>query len=502
MSNELYGFQADAVEALRGGIRDGHLNQILQSSTGSGKTVMATSMIRGAESKGIRSIFLADTIELVEQAVDTFDDWGLEVGVMQGNHYRTDEHCLTQVCTPQTLRGRLKRERDKFERYPVGLIIPDECHVQYSVRDVLRQLYPRAPMIGLTATPFSKGLGDFYTNVVSAIPMQQLFDEGRLCPYTVYGPSKPDMKGVGKAVDGDFKEGEIGERYTPKLVADILQTWLKMGKGKPTLGFAAGVPESRRMAEIFREAGIRSEHIDGYGSSNAEREQRKDVIARYKAGEIEVLWNCAVLTKGFDAPRTECLIIARPTTSLILHFQMLGRLTRVFAGKEMGIVLDHAGNFDRLIFPEQCVDFTLNDSESDPVESRAAPDTPDPCKCGACGYTNKIFFSECPQCGSTKTASKPIKEVLVEEGVLVEKKPKKDKGPTPEQMQEFYSGLLGVAQQKKYADGWAYHQFREKFKQTPDGLQKTAAKPGKDVKGWMTYQAIRRAKGGAKHGTA
>lgn len=142
-------YQNDFIEAIRVSLRLGSKRLVGQMATGGGKTLTIAEVIRLAESKGNRTLFICDSLELVEQAVAAFDSYGLQVGVMQGDHYRTDESCLTQVCTAQTLERRIDRYRTEFDRYPVGLIVIDECHIQYKVRDTLATLYPKAPIIGL-----------------------------------------------------------------------------------------------------------------------------------------------------------------------------------------------------------------------------------------------------------------------------------------------------------------------------------------------------------------
>ena len=484
-------YQDSAISGLVQSLGKGNRRPVLQMATGGGKTLTIAEVIRRAEEKGNRTLFVCDSLELVEQAVTAFDSYGLDVGVMQADHYRTDESRLTQVCTAQTLERRISRYRLEFERYRVGLIICDECHVQYAVRETLAELYPKAPIIGLTATPFSKGLGNFYNDVVSAIPMQSLIDQGYLCPFTAYAPFVPDMKGV-KKVAGDFSKDAAAEIYNGELVADIVSTWQKHGKGRPTLAFACNVAHSKFIAKQFVEAGVNAVHIDGYGGSDEDKAARHEKIQSYKNGEIEILSSVGICTKGFDAPITGCLIIARPTKSLSLHWQIVGRALRTHESKTESIILDHAGNFVRHGFPTDPMDFSLNtgkaaDGKSDARESGEKLPVP----CSVC-QTLKVAH-KCPQCGFAPEKQNTIENV---DGELVRLDQIKEKKTeyTREEKQEWYSQIRGHAKSKGLKDGWVAHTYRDKFGVWPKGLSDEMKQPGDDVLGFIMHKQIKFAK--------
>lgn len=486
-------YQDSAIKQLIQTLGKGMRRPVLQMATGGGKTLTIAEIIRRAEEKGNRTLFICDSLELVEQAVAAFDSYGLQVGVMQADHYRTDESCLTQVCTAQTLDRRVESHRLEFERYPVALVIYDECHVQYAVREVIAQLYPKAPIIGLTATPFSKGMGTFYNAVVSAVPMQGLIDQGYLCPFTAYAPFVPDMKGV-KRAGSDYSKDAAAAIYNSELVADIVQTWMKHGKGRPTLAFACNVAHSKFIAEQFVNAGVNAVHVDGYGGSDEEKAERHAKIQAYKNGEVEILSSVGICTKGFDAPATACLIVARPTKSLSLHWQIVGRALRTHPSKAEAIILDHAGNFVRHGFPTDPIDFELNDGEKSEAktDSRKTGEKL-PVPCGACGMLKTGH--KCPGCGFAPERQNTIENV---DGELVrldqlEAREKKTTY-TKEEKQQWYSEIRGHAKAKGKTDGWVSHTYREKFGVWPQGLSAVLLEPSNEVTGFIKHRQIAYAK--------
>jgi len=499
---DLRPYQTDAINRLRSEVGKGGSRLILQAATGAGKTLMSAEIIRNAESKNNRTLFVCDSLELVEQAVNAFDAYGLDVGVMQGQHMRTDESRLTQVCTAQTLERRIKKHRLEFKQYPVNLIIHDEAHVQHRVRQTLCELYPDAKVIGLTATPFAKGMGQFYQTIVSAISMQNLMDDGYLSGYTAYAPFVPDMKGV-KQTAGDWSKDASAAIYEQEIIGDIVAHWKRLASDRQTLAFGCNVAHSKAIAEEFKNAGVRAEHIDGYGNDD-DKLERQSIIERYKSGEIQLLSSVGILTKGFDAPSTSALIIARPTKSLSLHWQICGRALRMAEGKDDAIILDHAGNFIRHGFPNDPIDFYLDDGTKQKSSDSRKKDERLPVPCPAC-QTLKLAH-KCPACGFAPEKQNIIENVdgeLVELKVKQEREKKKAaKELTMPQKQAFYSELIGWQNHKGYKDGWAANQYRNKLNVWPNQLDKTPASTSLETQNWIKSQQIRYAKGKAKANAA
>ena len=494
-------YQTQFIGMISAAIRVGCRRIVGQMATGGGKTLTIAEVISRAESKGNRTLFICDSLELVDQAVRAFDSYGLQVGVMQGDHYRTDESCLTQVCTAQTLDRRIERQRDRFEQYPVHLIVIDECHIQYKVRETLASLYPDAVIIGLSATPFSKGLGSFYTGIVSAISMSKLIEDGYLCPYKSYAPYVPDMKGIAKS-GGDYPANAAVKVYNRQLIADIVQTWQKLGEGRPTLAFACNVAHSKYIAEQFIAAGVNAVHIDGYGDDD-DKAARHKAIEDYKNGKIQILCSVGICTKGFDAPLTSCLIIARPTDSLSLHWQIVGRALRIHPDKEYAVILDHAGNFIRHGFPTDDIEFVLDDaSKPDIKPDSRKKDEKLPTPCPKCQALKSSHI--CPQCGFTPEKQNTMINVEGELVLLADVEAKEAaKGPkvfTEQEKIEWHRMLKAYEIEKGKKVGYSYHLYRDKFGEDPKyRYPQDSIAPNKEVSGWIKHNNIKKAKGRAKY---
>ncbi len=491
---ELRPYQTQAISNLRASIASGVRRLILQAATGAGKTMTAAEIIRCCESKGKRTLFVCDSLELVEQALSAFDNYGLDVGVMQAQHIRTDESRLTQVCTAQTLDRRIKSQRYEFEQYPVHLICCDEAHVQHKVRDELAVLYPNAVILGLTATPFSKGLGTFYQTVVSAISMKQLISEGYLSTYRAFAPFVPDMKGV-KQTAGDWTKDASAEVYDSQIIGDMVSHWKRHAHDRPTLAFGCNVAHSKAIAAEFASHGIAAAHVDGYGN-DADKLERERTIERYKSGDIQLLSSVSMLTRGFDAPLTSCLIIARPTKSLSMHLQIVGRGLRTFAGKDDCVILDHAGNFVRHGFPEDITDFTLDLGVKGESKDKRDKGEKLPVPCPSC-QTLKTSH-KCPACGFAPEKQNEIVNVdgeLVELSKVEAAKPKQF---TKEQKQQFYSELLTYAEKRGYKHGWAANTYRKRFEVWPVGLVEEKRQVSETTDKYCTSLMIRYAKGKGK----
>ena len=338
MTYQLFTHQLKAVDRLRTGFGLGKRSQLLCVATGGGKTVIASEIIKRAVKKGCHILFLAHRRELIEQCAAKLEDFGvLNYSIIMAGAKRFNPAATVHVASIQTL---IKREFP-----PADLIIIDEAHraASKSYRDVLAN-YPNAKVLGLSATPErldGKGLDDLFEDMVEVISIPELIKEGFLVKPTLYSGrfDSSSLAGIKKR-QGDYAEGELQQAMdTPKLIGDIISNWKARADGKLTVAFACGVEHAEHIAQEFFNAGVPAAAIHG-GMSTAERES---IISDWRKGFLRVVVNCMILTEGFDFPQLECCILARPTKSIALALQMIGRIMRTAPGKEGAIVLDHAG---------------------------------------------------------------------------------------------------------------------------------------------------------------
>ncbi|MGB3391157.1 MAG: DEAD/DEAH box helicase, partial [Pseudaminobacter sp.] len=324
----LWPHQQTAIDLIWRSMAEGRRRPVLMMATGAGKTKTAAAIIKRALAKGKHVVFVVPALELIEQTIKAFRREGiLEIGVIQANHPETDPTRPVQVASAQTLARRAFPKAD--------LVIVDEAHrVQRRVFEWMR-LCPKLPFIGLSATPWTKGLGKHYDDLIIGATTQQLIREGYLSPFRVFAPSHPDLTGV-RTVAGDYAEDELAEAMDkPKLTADVVSTWLKLGENRPTLCFAVNRAHARSLERDFRQAGVPVGYVDG----NTEKDERDNVRAAFERGDLRVVVNVGVLTTGVDWD-VRCLILARPTKSEMLYVQIIGRGLRSAQGKQDCLLRD------------------------------------------------------------------------------------------------------------------------------------------------------------------
>lgn len=476
----LFPDQEHGVSLLRQSFATGHRTPMFQAPCGYGKTVVAGHIIESALAKGKRVGFIVDRLTLVDQASAHLDEVGIDHGVIQNNHWRTNYAKPVQIISAQTLAQRKPWDFD--------LALVDEAHCMYKAVTGLMKEWDRIPFIGLSATPFTKGLGKYYDDLIIPTTIADLIEAGRLIDADVFGPSQPDMTGV-KVAAGDYNQRQAAERADQDgLIANIVETWQKLAKGRQTICFATNVAHSQHIVHRFTEAGVAAVHIDAYTDSA----DRRRAIQGFKDGTVTLLSSVGVLTTGFDAPNAEVAILARPTKSLSLHLQMIGRILRYFPSKDRGLVLDHAGNYERLGWhtdptPDFLDDGTHTISEADAQAREEKLPTP----CPQCHAMKPAGMYACPSCGFVYKKPNTVKEV---DGELKQLK-KNNRTATPEQKRDFMGGLKWIAAEKGYREGWVSHKYKEKFGVWPNAYKDAMpVQPNADVLGWIKHCNIKRAK--------
>lgn len=447
---------------------------MLMSPTGSGKTHIAMEIIKDGLKHGKRITFVCDRITLVDQTSDKFMDAGISCSIQQGSHPMYRPNLPVQVCSAQTL----ARRKDWT---PADLVIVDEAHTQHKAIHKQMDKWDGIKWIGLSATPFTRGLGLQWKNLVRSITTKELIDQGYLSTYVAYGHSQPDLSRV-RTIAGDFAVGDM-EAPCNEIVGSVVQHYKELGEDRKALGFAVNVAHAHELAEEFQRNGIVADYVDG--KDTPERRQR--VMTSFRNGETRVLFNCEVLTKGLDVPDIEVLLLARPTKSLTLHIQMLGRGLRTADGKDHCLILDHAGNIERMGFPDDDLptEMSMEERGVNKVEKKDKDD-PLPWNCPDCHHIVPIKTRQCPCCGFLAKA--PV-EVVVEKGVLQQLKTK-----NLSNKQNIYSQLLCIAQDRGYAKGWVSHKYKAIFGVFPRKVRDTIEVPTPELRSWIKSQQIRYAK--------
>lgn len=474
-------YQREAIHSLKLSLMDGNRRPCLMMPTGAGKSLTAALIVESARAKGKRVCFTVPMISLIDQTVEAFEAEGLhDVGVIQASHPRTDARAPVQVASVQTLARRSFPE--------VDLVIVDEAHVGSEVIRRWMDQKPRVPFIGLSATPWRKGMGKEYDALIVGTTTADLIEAGYLAPFRVFAPAHPDLSGV-KIRAGDYDDAELSAvMQDGKLVADVVGNWLEHGEGRPALCFAVDRAHAKHLQRKFASAGVSAAYVDAY----TDAVERKLIMDRFHSGEVKVVCNVGVLTTGVDWD-VRCIILARPTRSEMLFVQMVGRGLRTAPGKTDCLIFDHSDTTLRLGFVTDIHHESFIEGKAAQKAEREQP-TPLPKECPKCSYLKPAKVGECPACGF-----KPEKsgEIETGDGELVQIKGKA-RTYTREEKQLWYSGLLGYCQQKGKAKGFAAHTYRERFGVWPKGLDETPMPPPEEVQNFIRSKLIRFAKRRAK----
>ena len=333
-SLNLRDYQAQAIESLRRGFAAGYRTQILVAPTGAGKTEMAIALLEAAMNKGSNSSMILDRIVLCDQTSKRLEKYKIDHGVLQAGHWRYRPYEKIQVCSAQTLESR--------GDFPdLKLMIVDECHQTRAATVEFIKNNPSIKVIGLTATPFTKGLGNIYEHVVSPITTKQLVEQGSLVPLRVFIAKEIDMTGA-KKVAGEWSQKESTERGL-KITGDVVAEWIKktheiFKRPVKTVVFASGVKHAEDLSRKFAEQGYNFISISYKDADDFKR----DVVEDFSKPDTEIhgLIATDILTKGFDVPDVLIGVSARPfSKSLSSHIQQMGRVMRPYPGKEFAVWL-------------------------------------------------------------------------------------------------------------------------------------------------------------------
>jgi DNA repair protein RadD len=468
----LRGYQSATIAATKRSVLAGKDRIVVKLPTGAGKTRTAAEIISGALAKGKRVAFTVPAISLVEQTVAAFEAEGIDaIGVMQASHVRTNRAMPVQVVSVQTLARRQRPEAD--------VVIVDECHVQHRpVLEWMADRDSRRVFIGLSATPWARGMADHWNDLVMPVSMQELIDAGYLSPFRVYAPSSPDLSGV-KLVAGDYHEGQLADVMGgAQLVADVVETWKARAQGLPTLVFAVDRAHAAKLVQQFADGGVRM----GYCDANVDVIERQYLFAQMARGEIAGIVNIGTLTTGVDAD-VRCVVLARPTKSEMLFVQMIGRGLRTAPGKAEALILDHADNHARMGFVTEIHHDRLLSGREKAHATKADKGEATPKPCPSCGTLKK--GGACPSCGFKPERQS---EIECEAGELVEfqaRAPKHDRA----EKQRFWSMAQHVDAARGKGGKLAKALYRGKFGVWPQGLDSMPVAPDP---AFLSYERSRR----------
>lgn len=383
MTFRLRPYQEEDLGKIRDAMHAGVHSILYTAPTGSGKTALTAEMLRRAAHKGMTAWFIVHRRELVKQSIAAFRLAGVPHGVVAAG-FLPNRRPLVQIASIDTLRRRLAYLREP------RLVIWDEAHhTAAGGWAKVRGCYSSAFHIGLTATPErldGKGLGRFFEKLIVGPSVSWLIQNGFLSDYRIYAPSTLNLSGVHMRA-GDFARDEVAAAVSKSTITgDAIAHYLRLAQGKRALAFHASVKASHEFVEQATAAGVRAAHVD----AETDPYLRDKRMEQLRAGGLDILSNVDLFGEGVDVPAVEAVILLRPTWSLALYLQQIGRGLRPCAGKEHTIILDHVGNCARHGLPDEERYWSLEGREE---RKREAAD----------GYRVRL----CPRCFAAQVPGKP-----------------------------------------------------------------------------------------------
>lgn len=443
---ELREYQKNAIDELREAFKK--YNSVLYClPTGAGKTAIFSDITSRIAARNKSVYILVHRQELLLQASKKLAEYNVPHGRISSKSSISRD--LIQVCSVQTFANRLR-----YYKTAPDLIIIDECHhaVAGSYQTILNY-YPSSKILGVTATPErldGNGLGTIFQKLIVGPTISELIDMGYLSRVKVFAPQQIDFSKV-KTSQGDYSKSQITEILdTPKITGNAIDHYRKIAAGQSAIVFCVTIQHAHDVAKEFNSAGIPARCIDG----TMDPYTRKQIIANLGI-EYKILTSCEIVSEGTDIPAVSVAILLRPTLSLGLYLQQIGRCLRPYPGKDFAIVLDHVGNCHRHGLPDDEREWSLNSVK------RTRKSIEEKVKIRTCSKCYTVFNptkTKCPNCNEEYEIINKVPEI--EEGELeeVKKQEQINKRRMIAQARDLKT-LQEVGKNLGYSPGWAYHVF-------------------------------------------
>lgn len=435
---ELREYQLDLISRFFKALDNGYKAPCIVLPCGGGKSVILAEIAKRYTDDMKSVLFLVHRKELCGQIFSTFVKHGVRM-----------DFC--KIAMVQTLTRHIKSIPKP------DLIITDENH--HSLAKSYKRIYEHfkdVPRIGVTATPEridGSGLEDVNDILIEGVTAKWLIENNYLAPYDYYAPTVDMPKFHTR--NGDFIQSEVAgyfDKNQNKIYGDVIKHYRKLANNKQAVCYLPTVEFSKQTAEKFSENGIPSAHIDG-GTPKADRDS---IISDFRSGKIKILCNVDIVSEGFDVPDCECVILLRPTKSLILYIQQSMRCMRYKPDKR-AIIIDHVNNIKRFGFPDRDRHWLLKGHPHQKGEAEQ------PLKiCKNCFAAVPINTRICPICGTAFEFKKGEKQTVDTKLVKVNRAKERVKFYLSPKECTNVEELKEYAKQHGYKPGWVYYQQRSR----------------------------------------
>lgn len=338
---ELYDYQEKLVKQARQSIANGSKGVFIQSPPGSGKSVIIAEIARLSTIKNNHILFIVHRKELAEQIENDF----LKNGVN-----------MKQVTIQTVIKAWNRRETMP---YPQIIITDETHHSRAKTYQKLYEYFNQAFRLGFSATPWrmnGKGFTDIYDELLTGPSVKWLIENKRLAPYKYFAEASIDRKHLTQNSMGEFDNQSIAKEFEKsRIYGEIVKHYQKYANNRKAIVYAPSIEISKQITSEFQKVGIQAKHADGTTPKN----EREQIMNEFRNNRIQILCNVDLISEGFNVPDCSCVILARPTKSLVLFLQQAMRCMRFQENKE-AIILDHVGNVHEFGLPDMDREWTLN----------------------------------------------------------------------------------------------------------------------------------------------
>lgn len=458
---ELRDYQSETIDQVYRSMRQGHQRIVVQQPPRTGKTVIMAEIARRTTAKGNRVMFVIHRKEVLAQAIATFKQQGVDMELATMGMVQTLTRRTVKLPTPQ-------------------LILIDEGHhaASKSYRHIV-EAFPSAYVLYFTATPIRTGhdqLDQVADDIVVGKSIKWLTTHDFLAPFKYYGLGDIDRSKLQKS-HGDYTTQSMDEAISHQIYGHIVDQYQRLAQGKQAVVYCHSIESAKQVTAKFQEIGISAAEVDG----ETEATHRDKLVQQFRDQQLMVLVNVNLFTEGIDLPNVDCVIMARPTSSLALYLQFSMRCLNPRPGKQ-AIIIDHVDNFLTFGLPDNDRDWNQAIITKDKRKKTNTDAGPAICQCKYCFgifYRQGLTDNCCPLCGHKLEKDKHDYKVVnvdlqeIKENQAVEHRKKMiqqilndqvmanvaDKSPgqlhTLKELQA-YAKLHG------YSTGWAWHQFNNR----------------------------------------
>lgn len=460
---KLRDYQQETIDKIYQSMKHGHKRIIVQQPPRTGKTVIMAEIARRTTVKSNRVMFIIHRKEVLAQAKATFQQQKVNMKLTTMGMVQSLTRHTKALTTPQ-------------------LIFVDEAHhaLAKSYRKIL-DAFPNAYVLYFTATPIRTGhdqLDQVADDIIVGQSIKWLTNHHFLAPFRYYGLGDIDRSKLRKQ-NGDYSSSSMDEALNHQIYGHIVQQHQRLANGKQAVVYCHSIESAKKVTQQFHEAGITAAEIDG----NTDQNVRDKLVQQFRDQRLTILANVNLFTEGVDLPNVDCVIMARPTSSLALYLQFSMRCLNPRKGKT-AIIIDHVDNFLNFGLPDNDHDWQSAIVTKDKRKVSSSDNGPALAQCNYCFgtfYRKDIHDGCCPLCGhALEKENKDYKIVNVDLQEIKENQAVKhrkqlvqkilndqvmanvaDKSPGQlHTLKEFQA----YAELHNYSPGWAWYQFNNRRK--------------------------------------